>query len=259
MVEFITSLPVWAGCGVVMSFTVVIGFVVYVSSYKLISKYKHEDMKDSTTNLFRVVGMLVSLMLALAFSEVIIEMRTIRQAIQREVVATSDIFAVLKLFDTEGTRDIQTIVVDYAQAVIDDDWPALADGRLSPRVGNLKTQMAKGVLNLKPATPTQEKLKWLLIADIDALSDHRVIRFDAALAKPPVYVYVIIFGFLVTMACFGVYRPQAALIVLVTFYTIFVGLVLYLILALSDPFSSGFGVASTPFEYLVETLQSDMR
>ncbi|MGD8467420.1 MAG: DUF4239 domain-containing protein [Desulfobacterales bacterium] len=232
------------------------GFVVYISSYKLISKYKREDMKDSTSNLFRVVGMLVSLMLALAFSEVIIEMRTIRNAIQRETVALSDIFAVLKLYDPAATRDIRAIVVDYAQATIDDDWPALADDRLSQRVGDLKTQLAKGVLNLNPATPNQELLVSHILADIDALSDHRIIRLDAALAEPPVYVHVIIFGFLVTMACFGVYRPQAPLIVLVTIYTIFVGLVLYLVLALSDPFQGSFAVPSAPFEHLVETLQS---
>jgi hypothetical protein len=135
----------------------------------------------------------------------------------------------------------------------------MADGRLSPRVGELKTQMAKGVLSLKPATPIKEKMVWYIMDDIDALSDHRVIRLDAALAKTPVYLYVIIFGFLVTMVCFGVYRPQAPLIVLVTFYTIFVGLVLYLILALSDPFQSGIGISPAPFAYLVETLQSEIR
>ncbi|MBW2489888.1 MAG: DUF4239 domain-containing protein [Deltaproteobacteria bacterium] len=259
MIDSIISLSPWAGCIVVMSFTVAAGFVVYISSYKLISKYKREDMKDSTTSLFRVVGMLVSLMLALAFSEVIIEMRTIRKAIQHETVAISDIFAVLRLYDPEATRDIQTTVLDYAQAIIDDDWPAMADGRLSQRVGNLKTQMAKGVLNLKPATTVQEMAISYFLADIDTLSDHRIIRLDAALAKAPVYLYVIIFGFLVTMACFGVYRPQAPLMVLVTFYTIFVGLVLYLVLALSEPFQSGIGVSPAPFEYLVETLQSEIR
>ena len=258
MVDFILSLSTWAGCIVVMGFTVVTGFVVYISSYKLISKQKREDMKDSTTNLFRVVGMLVSLMLALAFSEVIIETRTIRKAIQSEAAAISDVFGVLKLFDSEGTRDIQTIVVDYTQAIIDDDWPAMADGRLSQRVENLRTQIAKGVLNLKPTTPAQDKMVWYMIDDIDALSNHRVIRLDAALAKAPVYLYVIIFGFLVTMACFGVYRPQAPLMVLVTFYTVFVGLVLYLILALSEPFQSGIGVSPAPFEYLVERLQSGL-
>jgi len=42
-------------------------------------------------------------------------------------------------------------------------------------------------------------------------------------------------------------------------FTVFVGLVLYLVLALSDPFQGYLGVAPTSFEYLVETLQSEIR
>ncbi len=259
MIDFLLSLSTWAGCVVMMGFTTVVGFVVYLVFYKFISKYQREDMQDPTSNLFRVVGMLVSLMLALAFSEVIVELRTIRSAVQREAVAISDTFEVLKLFDIERTREIRTNLVDYAQAVIDDDWPALADDKLGQRTGALKRQLAEGVIKLKPATPTQEKLLSNILADIDALSDYRFIRLDSALAQPPVYVYVIIFGFLVTMACFGAYRPQPPLVVLVSLYTVFVGLVLYLVLALSDPFQGDIGVAPTSFEYLVETLQSEIR
>mgnify|MGYP000022054160 CR=1 FL=1 len=123
----------------------------------------------------------------------------------------------------------------------------------------MRRQFAKGVIGLKPANTTQEKMFSSIMADIDALSDYRAVRLDSALAEPPIYVYVVIFGFLVTMACFGVYRPQAPLIVLVTLYTVFVGLVLYLVLALSDPFQGDIAIAPTAFEHLVETLQSEIR
>jgi len=259
MIEFVISLPTWAGLALSMIVTSVMGLVVYLLFYKLILQFKPRDLKEPTANIFRVVGLLVSLVLALAFSEVMIELRTTRTAIQREVVALSDIFGVLKMFGIEETRDIRTILIHYAQAVVDDDWPALSNDKLGQRAGDLKKQLVESVLNLKPTTPNQEKMLSHILADIDALSDYRVVRLDSALAKPPVYVYVIIFGFLVTMACFGVYRPQAPLVVLVLLYTVFVGLVLYLVLAMSDPFQGSFGVAPAPFEYLVETLQSEIR
>ena len=259
MIELLLSLPTWAGCIVLMGITAVVGFVVYLVFYKLITKYKREDMKEPTNNVFRVVGMLFSLMLALTFSEVLGDFTAIRNAVNRETVAISDIFEVLKLFDSEKTREIRTVLVEYAQAVVDDDWPALADDKLGQRAGALKWQLAEAVMNLKPATSAQEELWSHIMADIDALSDYRVIRLDNTLAEPPVYAYVIIFGFLVTMACFGAYRPQVPLIVLVTLYTIFVGLVLYLVLALSDPFQGDISVAPTAFEYLVEALQSEIR
>jgi hypothetical protein len=259
MIEFLLSLPTWVGCGVAMISTAVLGLVVYFVSYKLISRYQSDDLKDPTSSLFRVVGLLVSLMLSLAFSEVIAEVRVIRNAIGREAVAISDTFTNLKLFDIERTQAFRTTLVEYAQAVIDDDWPALANDKLGQRAGALKRQLSEALMNLETATPNQEKLRSFIVADIDALSDHRLIRLDAALAKPPVYVYVIIFGFLVTMACFGAYRPQGPLFVLVSLYTIFVGLVLFLIMKLSDPFQGDIGVTPAAFEYLVETLQAEIR
>ena len=109
-------------------------------------------------------------------------------------------------------------------------------------------------VSYKLISKNQEKLWSFIVADIDALSDHRFIRLDAALAKPPIYICVIIFGFLVTMECFGAYRPQGPLVALVSLYTVFVGLVLFLIVKLSDPFQGDIGVAPTAFEYLVEAL-----
>jgi hypothetical protein len=259
MIDFLLSLPTWAGCIVAMLTTAVVGLVVYLVSYKLITKYQSHDLKDPITSLFRLVGLLVSLVLALAFSEVISELKTIRSAVGHETVAISDIFEALKLYDIESTREIRSILVDYTQAVIDDDWPALANNKRGQRAGILKRQLAEGVINLKPATPTQEMLLSHILADIDALSDHRFIRLDSALAEPPVYLYVIIFGFLITMACFGAYQPQGPLVGLFLLYTVFVGLVLYLILALSDPFQGDIGVAPTAFEYLVDTLQAEIR
>ena len=95
-----------------------------------------------------------------------------------------------------------------------------------------------------------------LLTDIDNIFDYRLVRLDNALAKPPLYLYIIIFGFLVTMACFGAYQPQGPLVVLVSLYTIFVGLVLYLILALSDPFQGETGIEPTILKLLVEAMRA---
>ena len=255
MVEFIISLPVWVGCGLAMVFTSVFGLVVYVLSYKIITKYKTEDLKDPTSSLFRVVGMLVSLMLSLAFGEVIVELVQTRNAVEREVVAIADTFNDLELFDNESTREIRTLLLDYTQAIIDDDWPALANDNLGQRTSALKQQLTEAVSKLKPTTPLQEMLWSRIMADVDIMSDYRLSRLDTALGEPPVYAIVIVFGFFVTMACFGAYRPQAPLVGLVLLYTLFIGLVLYLILTLSDPFQ-GIGVETNAFKKSIEVMQS---
>ncbi|MBT8367557.1 MAG: FUSC family protein [Deltaproteobacteria bacterium] len=49
------------------------------------------------------------------------------------------------------------MLVEYAQAVINDDWPALACDRLGQQAGLRKRQLAIAILELKPATPAQDK------------------------------------------------------------------------------------------------------
>ncbi len=258
MIEFMLSLSTSAGCLLAMVFTTVCGLVVYLLSYKVISKYKSDELKEPTSSLFRVVGMLVSLMLSLAFAEVVVDLRAIENAIEREAVAISDMFSDLQLFDVEGTREIRSILVDYTQAMIDDDWPSLANDSLGLRAGLLHMQIEARVMKLEPATASQEHLWSRILADLDAASDYRLIRLDSALAEPPVYIYVVFFGFLVTMTCFGIYRPQIPIVALVSLYTVFIGLVLYLILALSDPFKGGFAVDPATLEHLVETLRAKL-
>ena len=60
------------------------------------------------------------------------------------------------------------------------------------------------------------------------------------------------------MACYGAYNPHPPLIVLVTLYMVFVGLVLYIVLQLSDPFQGDIGVDPSAFEYLVDKLKSEL-
>ena len=45
MLDFLLSLPTWLGCGLIMFSTALFGLVVYVVSYKLITKYKNDDLK----------------------------------------------------------------------------------------------------------------------------------------------------------------------------------------------------------------------
>jgi hypothetical protein len=72
-------------------------------------------------------------------------------------------------------------------------------------------------------------------------------------------VHVLIFGVIVTMTFFGAYRPQAPLVMLVFSISLFVGLALFLIVKLSDPFQGDIGTDPTVFERLAVTLQSRIR
>ena len=255
MLKYFVELHPLLGVTLSMLVAVVLGLSVYFVSHKLISKYQKGDT-GPPASLFGVVGMLVGLMLSLSFAKVISDIRSIDNAIVREAAAILDVSDDLNRYGHNDTQKIRQLLVQYTESVIDDDWPALANDSLGKKTTSIKIELLDKMALLKPETPVQERLISQIEDDIDAISDYRLVRLDSTLSEPPTYVYVTFLGFLLTMACFGAYPPQIPLVVLVGLYAAFVGLVLFLIMTLSDPFQ-GVGIAPTTFEHILETMKEN--
>jgi hypothetical protein len=228
---------------------------VHFAASRRLTKSERDNVKDAALSLFRGLAILVSLLLSLAFGDVISELVQIRNTVKREALAIKELDNYLKLYGVEKTSEIRTLLVAYAQSVIDDDWPALANDRLGQRTDKVAQQLTKAALDLAPANPLQEKLYPRIMGELDLMSDYRFMRVENALSGPPFFLHVVLFGFGIQMACFEVYRPQTPINWLILIYSLFIGLILYLILTLSDPFQ-GIGVEPTAFEILIEKLGS---
>jgi hypothetical protein len=255
MLDFLLSLPTWSGCSLAMASMAIFGLVVHFVSSRLFAKFNSDNVKDAALSLFGVLAILVSLLLSLAFGDVISDLVQIRNAVEREVLAIKEAYIYSELYDIEKTSEIRALLVEYVQTVIEDDWPDLANDRLSPRTDKVHQQITNALINLVPNSPMQEKLHNHIMDEIDLMSDYRFMRFENALSAPPVYVLVIAFGLFIQMTCYGAYRSEAPVNLLVILYCLFVGLILYLILTLSDPFQ-GIGVEPTNFKILIEKLRS---
>ena len=241
----------------IMGLTASAGLMVYFVSYKLIAKtLNHEEVKDTASNLFRFAGVLGGLFLSLTFAEVVLDLNAIESAINREAWALADIYHDLQHFGVEEARSIQALLRDYTQAVIEDDWPALKDDRLSERTYGLLQQIEEAVLNLETTNVPQETLRSLMIEDVDLISDYRLSRKQQAIEQPPFFMIIVFFAFLVTMVCFGLYRPVPVFVVLMSLHVLLVGLSISLILSLSDPFEGMLGIDPVPFEEVLEFMQT---
>ena len=166
-----------------------------------------------------------------------------------------DIYRDLDRYDSSRARWAQTLVVDYIQAVIEHDWPALANDSLSEEARNIFGQLEYEVPHLEDDTELQGILRSRIISDVDLVSDLRLIRLEQALAKPPLFLIVVIFGFLITMVCFGPHEPNRLTVFLLSLYTLLIGLVIYLILAYSDPFQGSTGIEPTSLKFVLEEIR----
>lgn len=259
MMDSLLSLPTLLGCLIVMGIAIAIGVATYLGSHQFLFRGHPANLGDATRTLFLAVGLLVGLFLSLTFSEVVIELNTIERAVEREAVAISDVYHGLERFGAEPTRSIREDLIVYTQAVIDKDWPALANDSLSEATEAQLRKVELTVLQLEATSLVQERAWDRIIGDVDLISDYRLSRLEQALAQPPLFLVVVIFGFFVTMLCLGLHEPSRPLIVLVALYMAFVGLVIYLILAFSDPFQGAPGVDTAPLEYVLGDMREDIR
>ena len=252
LIEQILHFPALAGALLLMAITTLVGLLVYFLSFRFLALSQTKEARRATSGLFRVIGVLVSLFLSLTFADVMLEMNQIEASIEREAVMLQDIHRDLGRYHTEQGRFAQTLLVDYIQAVIEYDWPALANDKLSKEAGEILLQLEDEVLSLQVDTEIQKILRPRIISDVDFVNDLRLTRLEQAFAKPPLFLFVVVFGFLVTMACFGPHPPSRLTVGLLTMYTSLIGLVIYLILAYSDPFQGSTGIDPVSLKYVLQ-------
>jgi hypothetical protein len=255
LVEQILHLPAVVGAFLVMGLTTLAGLLVYVVSYRLLLGPQLRETRRAANYLFRVIGILVSLFLSLTFADVVLELNQIEVSIEREAVMIDDIHQDLGRYNSNRALRAQALLEDYIEAVINHDWPALANDQLSDEARSIFAQLEHEVLYLEDDTEVQGILRSRIISDVDQISDLRLSRLEQALAKPPLFLIVVIFGFLATMVCFGPNKPHRQTVALLSLYTLLVGLVIYLILAYSDPFQGSTGIEPTSLEFVLEQIR----
>lgn len=255
-VDQILQLPSWGGALLMMVVTTLAGLAFFLFSHHFLSGINSKESRRAADYLFRAVAVLVSLFLSLTFADVVLEMNQIEASIEREAVMLEDIHRDLSRYDSPRARKARVLVEDYINAVIDHDWPALANDKLSVEARTAFDELENEVLHLEDDTELEGILRSRIISDVDMVSDLRLSRLEQALAKPPMFLLVVIFGFLTTMVCFGPHEPNRQTVTLLSLYTLLIGLVIYLILAYSDPFQGATGIEPTSLQFVLDEIRA---
>lgn len=259
MIVTIVNLPFIVGIILFVLVTGVVGFIPYLVTRWAIRKPIPDESQKLAETVFRISGALLALLLSLTFIKVRSELIKLRDTVDLEAAQIADIYNDLGRYESPEATAIQHKIVEYTHALINDEWSHLSLDRLSPRAWARYGEIQTGLLNLKVDTPRHKLLQARLLQDIDEISDHRQIRLYHAKEGPPVYLYIAVFGFMITMALLCIYPPNASSILFMCLYTLFVGTVLYFILAMAHPFEAAFSVSSAPFEVIYNDFTSGSR
>jgi hypothetical protein len=250
VIHSLVGLPPVIGGTIFAAAGVIIGLGTYAGARILVGKRAVFENNNLALHLFRIVGTLLVLLLSLTFADVRIETIAIRISVDEEAGLLADTFKNLDVFDSAEAEAITAQLVEYIDAVIEDEWEAMRRGEIAEHVIDLFRSIEIAVLTLETTTPIQEELRRQIIDDIDAVSDSRLLRLTKISKTVPVFLYVAFLAFLWSNAMLSVFTPQNRAVIFIGGYCAFVGIVIYVILALSSYFEGIGAVKPDSLEYL---------
>jgi len=176
-----------------------------------------------------------------------------RSYLDREATALVDLHRTASGLPSRSRAAIQGGLRDYVDAVLRDEWPAMArgDDATLDRVAELLERVWLAIHACRPANACQQTVYGEVLGRFNQLTDLRTSRLSAGRARIPIAMTILLYtGALLTVG--SVYLlafDQLWLHVLVTAALAgAIGHILFLIRDLDDAFAGDWQIAKLPFE-----------
>jgi hypothetical protein len=166
------------------------------------------------------------------------------------------------LFPDPERTEFRNELREYGQAVIDEEWPAMANGQSSSHVWDVLDRLFGSFSRLKPGTPREINFHSEMLTRLNELSDHRRLRLLSAGSKvPPLLWAVLIAGALITVGFsyfLGVEGDRAHALMTGSLAAM-IALTLYLIFAIDRPFAGTLRVEPNAFRTVLQKIAVSLR
>jgi len=216
---------------------------------------KHNDTAGAV---FSIVGTLLTVLLAFVVVIVWEAMGTADDRAALEAGVLGDMLRDAGFFPEPERTELQNEFREYAKAVIDEEWPAMANGESSPHVWKVLDRIFETFGRIQPTTPRDINIHAEMLRGINELSDHRRLRLLSADNKvPPLLWYILILGGVVTVLfsyILGVEKTRSH-VLMTGSLTAMIALTLYLILAIDHPYGGTIRVEPDAFRLVLDKIQ----
>jgi hypothetical protein len=175
----------------------------------------------------------------------------------QEAACLAALYRDVSLYPEPHRSALQQDVKDYLEFVIHEAWPAQAQGKIVPTPPDLVKRMIRDFMGFVPANE-QQKLQHAeaLRALNEAIKATRL-RVDAASASLPGIMWLVIgVGALLSLSTSFFFKVQDARLhgIMVVLLASFMGLIIFMILALDRPFRGELGVRPDAYQIIYDQL-----
>jgi hypothetical protein len=253
---FLSSLPLWLS-----AFLVVIVPVVATMCGTLFARRRVGLERLVTNNevagfKFAVVGVTYAVLLGFVVIVVWEKFRDAEAAVAQEASA---VVTIHRLAGQGGPAAgaVNERLAGYVQAVIADDWPAMARGRVSQRAGRALDGLYAAVLAVNPTTPRESVIMGELLADLRVVTHARRTRLLLATGVVPGVLWAVLFAGAVVTLSFAFFFGSASIraqILMSGLLAAMIFLPLYVAVEINHPFTGPVSVGPEALRIAQETL-----
>ena len=202
-----------------------------------------------------MVGVVYAILLAFIVVVVWGQFTDAEQRTQVEVTRISNLLRDAEPFPPPARDQVHRRLVRYLEAVIDEEWETMSEGKSSPVASRLYEDVWEGYYRFEPRSEKQNHFYQESLTRLNELGESRRLRLLSSRASVPSVMWVLLIaGGVVTIAFSYVFwfrslRAQALGVATLAGLT---GFVLFLIFALEHPFAGDIRVTPHAFEDLLE-------
>jgi Protein of unknown function (DUF4239) len=167
-----------------------------------------------------------------------------------EANALRNIYRLAEGLPQQQRAQLETEARNYAEAVIQRDWPAMAHGEVPEESHGINEEMWKTLMSVKTASPSEIIAEDHALSELSALTEHRRTRMiQSAFRLPVIFWCVLLVGGAVTMFSASMFGSENAVLhaIQVFSFTLLITLVLLAIADVNLPFQGSVHISNYAF------------
>lgn len=185
MLNLLHRLPDLAILGVVLSIIVLIAVYLPVLSRRLFNYEISKEGDEAAFDAFKAVMAMIGVVLAFSLVQADSNLRSIEVTVEKEANALAATDRILMRIGRPDFAAARPLVAAYGKAVVEDEWPKLAQGARSDAADKAYNALSRTARALGPDTPREQAMYNELLKNLDDLAEYReAIVADADMHLP---------------------------------------------------------------------------
>jgi len=255
-------MPVTLALGLVLTVLAVLMSIMgltIVRRWLLASDLKTQH--DVADPLSQVVGMMFAILLGFMVGDAMQRFSTARTTTQQEAASLADVFRLADGLPPISKKRIQDLCLQYADDVINIEWPLLSHKKSSKAAWDAYALLSKECVTFQPVGEEQSNVQQALLPAVISLGDNRRLRVEGLNnSLSPILWWILMLGGVATIVFtyfFGGSNHKIQL-VMVAIVSLVICLNIFLLASYDDPFCGDVMVQPSAFQTEVELFKMEL-